>query len=140
MADQPHAPTTISPTSLVANLRAEHASMLTELDRLSRALLCAPKQDYPAARAALEDWLGRVLVPHADSEQDVYALVAAADPGGALSESIRTEHRNLCEAVGRFSEVWQAAAARTWARSLYEAFDAHQHKEEELLFTRLLAA
>lgn len=126
--------------ALVAHLRDEHAQMRADLDHLSRALVQAPQADFPASRARLEDWIAHVLVPHADQEEVTYALVSGLDAGPALMDSMEAEHRILREAAGRFSGVWHPRSAGAWARSLYAAFDAHQHKEDELLFPRLLAA
>jgi len=125
---------------LVGGLRAEHARMLDDLDRLSRSLLGAPREDFPRTRAALEDWISGVLVPHANREQDTYDLVAALGTQAALQESLEAEHRIMCHAAEGFCEVWDSRAAGPWARSLYAAFNAHRLKEEELLFPRLLAA
>lgn len=130
----------VSRLVLVGGLRAEHARMLDDLDRLSLALIRAPREDFPHARAALEDWISGVLVPHADNEQDTYDMVAALGAQQALQESLETEHRIMRHAAEGFSEVWDSRAAGPWSRSLYTAFDAHRRKEEELLFPRLLAA
>lgn len=129
----------VSRLDLVEGLRAEHARMLADLDRLSRALLRAPRSDFPRARAALEDWLRDELLPHAHREQYTYDLVGRMG-SGALHRSLEAEHRKLREAAESFAEVWNCRVAGTWARSLYAAFDGLRRKEEELLFPRLLTA
>lgn len=125
---------------MVEQLRHEHGRMGADLDRLSRALLQAPREDFPAVRARLEEWIAGVLVPHVRAEASLYGLVAAGPDGRALVESMEVEHRVLGEAADRFSSVWHPQTAAAWARSLSAAFDAHRSKEEELLFPRLPAA
>lgn len=129
----------ISCLDLVEGLRAEHARILADLDRLSRALLRAPRSDFPRARAELEDWLRDELLPHANREQPTYDLVGSMG-SGALHRSLEAEHRKLREAAESFAEVWNCRIAGAWARSLYAAFDGVRRKEEELIFPRLLAA
>lgn len=139
MTASAHGPGTSS-LALVDHLRDEHARMLSDLDRLSSSLVDAPRADFPVTRAALETWIGQVLVPHAEQEEVTYAIAAGLPTGKALLSSMEAEHRIMCEAATRFSEVWDTRSAGAWARGLYAMFNAHQRKENELLFPELLVA
>lgn len=132
-----HTPTN---TELVADIRRHHAAMVADLDRLTDVLRAAPPYGQPSARAALSEWFEEVLLPHAhEEEHTTYAAAAALPEGRLLIGAMVREHAAIKRLVSLFTESTGAAAA-AYGRAVYEVFDSHQRKENEIILPLLAAA
>ncbi|NLE81794.1 MAG: hypothetical protein GX610_19885 [Rhodococcus sp.] len=121
-------------------IRAHHAHMVDELDRLTSALRDSAPEKRQEHHARLAQWFETVLVPHADEEEQTTYRVAGELPDGApLIEAMVREHVLIKRLVALFGAS-DGAAAAAYARAAYEAFESHQRKENEIILPLLLAA
>lgn len=121
-------------------IRAHHADMVAQLDRLTAALRDAGPAGQEPARADVATWFETVLVPHADEEeQTTYAVARELDAGRLLIDAMEREHVFIKRLVALFQESTPVAAA-AYARAVFEAFRSHQAKENELILPLLLDA
>lgn len=118
-------------------IRRHHAAMVADLDRLSADFAARP--DDEAAASALQDWFRDVLVPHAAEEEvTTYAAAAQLAEGRLLIDAMTREHvliRRLVELVGTSAKPAVAAA---YGRAVFETFDSHQRKENEIILPLLI--
>jgi hypothetical protein len=147
-ATHPTAAAPVSPADrdadarLADDIRIHHSAMVTDLDRLSAALRDAGSdgdgERAGAARAALASWFADVLVPHADEEESTtYRAAAALPEGRLLIDSMVREHVLIKRLVGLFGTASVTAAA-AYGRAVFEAFDSHQRKENEVILPLLV--
>jgi hypothetical protein len=121
-------------------IRTHHAAMVADLDRLTAALRDAAPEAEPEAYDRLTEWFKTVLVPHADEEETTTYHAAADLPEGALLiEAMLREHALIKRLVALFSES-DGVAAATYGRAVYETFESHQRKENEVILPLLLGA
>jgi hypothetical protein len=126
--------------ALAENLKEHHSAMVTELDRLSSALL-RPIDDPAAgsARTALSEWLATVLMPHAAEEQKTSYRAADQLPAGhPLITAMLMEHVLIGRLVELFESAPHAEAAAAYARALFEVFECHQRVENHIIFPMLV--
>jgi hypothetical protein len=127
---------------LADQIRIHHSAMVADLDRLTADLRDADAagDDERAARArlALESWFADVLVPHADEEESTTYRAAAALPEGRwLIDSMVREHQLIKRLVALF-HASPVTAAAAFGRAVFEAFDSHQRKENEVILPLLV--
>lgn len=128
--------------AMADEIRIHHAGMVSELDRLSEALVRATAEESPAARERLTDWFRDVLVPHADEEETTTYRAASVLPEGGrlLIEAMSREHVLIKRLVGLFAAADSMAEAAAYGRAAFEAFDSHQRKENDMILPLLVAA
>ncbi|WP_162529405.1 hemerythrin domain-containing protein [Segeticoccus rhizosphaerae] len=125
---------------LAQQIRIHHAHMVDELDRLTAALRDAAPEVEQEVRGRLDEWFQEVLVPHADEEeQTTYHAASELPEGRLLVEAMVREHLLIKRLVALFGES-EGVAAAAYGRAVYEAFESHQRKENEMILPLLLAA
>lgn len=123
---------------LADQIRAHHAAMVAELERITAALREAGPGDEGIARDQVQRWYAEVLVPHADEEEaTTYAAAAELAEGRLLIEGMVQEHVLIKRLVGHFGQS-DGAAAAAYATAVFEAFDSHQRKENDLILPLLV--
>jgi hypothetical protein len=129
--------------ALADEIRAHHAEMIRTLERLTTALADTANAPDDAARAkqALEAWVADVLVPHAaEEERTTYRGAEELPEGKLLIKSMLAEHELIRLTARHLSEARVPVAAATFARSLFDMFDSHQRKENDLILPLLMDA
>jgi hypothetical protein len=129
--------------ALADELRANHAAMIKDLDRLSAGLVAAAESGNEPSRAKrdLERWVTERLVPHADEEEATTYRAASELPGGELLiKSMLAEHELIRTTARHMSEADNPAAAGAFARALFDTFDSHQRKENDIILPLLVAS
>jgi hypothetical protein len=129
--------------ALAEELKAHHAEMIRTLDGLSTALAHAARSGDGAAPAKhdLETWVTDVLVPHAaEEEQTTYQAAGELPDGKLLIQSMLAEHELIRLTARHMSEADDPVAAGAFARALFDMFDSHQRKENEIILPLLIAA
>lgn len=127
--------------AVAEELRAHHAVMIGELDRLTATLADAAATGEGAGEAvqALEEWIAGTLVPHADEEEaTTYAAAAALPEGEPLIRSMLAEHELIKLTARHLSEAGTPIAAATYGRVLFDIFDSHQRKENDIILPLLV--
>lgn len=125
---------------LAAKIRAHHAAMVADLDRLTAALRDAAPEARQEAHDQLAEWFETVLVPHADEEEATTYHAAAELPEGALLiEAMVREHVLIKRLVALFAGS-DGLTAATYGRAVYETFESHQRKENEVILPLLIGA
>jgi len=128
---------------LADELRAHHGVMIEDLDRLSAGLVAAAGSGHEpaAAKRDLEQWVREVLVPHAEGEEATTYRAASELPAGELLiMSMLAEHQLIRTIARQISEADDPAAAGAFARALFEIFDSHQRKENDIILPLLVAS
>lgn len=126
--------------AVAGRIRAHHAAMVTELDRLTAALRDAAPAEQEQARRRVAEWFRTVLVPHADEEEATsYAAAGELAEGRLLIAAMVREHVFIKRLAALFEDGTPAAAA-AYGRAVFEAFSSHQGKENELILPLLLDA
>ncbi|MEO8246131.1 MAG: hemerythrin domain-containing protein [Chloroflexota bacterium] len=122
-------------------VRAHHAEMATTLRDRVAALGSAVQghQDHIEQHLAVLDYLQDELLPHAMAEEK--ALYPAGDTGltALLVRSMRDEHVNLIAHVDAFRDTSDAIESVALSSAILALFDAHLHKENDLLVPALMA-
>jgi hypothetical protein len=129
--------------ALAEELKAHHASMIQELDRLAAALAHAATSGDDAAGAThnLEKWVADVLVPHAaEEEETTYRAAGELADARLLIKSMLAEHELIRLTARRVSESDDPIAAGAFARALFDMFDSHQRKENDIILPLLVDA
>jgi hypothetical protein len=129
--------------SLAEELRAHHAVMMADLDRLSTTLVeaAASGDDTADAKRALEEWVRDVLVPHAEEEEaTTYRAAGELTSGELLIRSMLAEHDLIRMTARHVAEADDPVAAGAFARALFETFDSHQRKENDIVLPLLVDA
>lgn len=125
---------------LAREIRAHHAAMVDELDRLTAALQEAAPDAERDHRDRLAKWFDTVLIPHAhEEEQTTYRAAGALPEGALLIEAMVREHALIKRLISLFDAAGGLAAA-AYGRAVYEAFDSHQRKENEVILPLLVSA
>lgn len=121
-------------------VREHHAAMVADLDRLTATLRDAAPAEQATARRNLEEWFETVLVPHADEEEaTTYHAAGELPEGRLLIEAMVREHiliKRLVALVG----ASEATAAAAYGRAVFEAFNSHQGKENDVILPLLVDA
>ena len=129
--------------ALAEELRAHHAVMIADLDRLSTTLVdaAASGDDTADAKHALEEWVSDVLVPHAEEEEaTTYRAAGELASGELLIRSMLAEHDLIRITARHMSEADDPVAGGAFARALFDTFDSHQRKENEIILPLLVDA
>lgn len=129
--------------ALADELRAHHAVMIQDLDRLSTALVAAARsgEDADPAKHELEQWVADFLVPHAEEEEATSYQAAGDLPAGELLiRSMLAEHDLIRLTARHMSEADDPVAAGAFARALFHIFDSHQRKENDVILPLLVAS
>jgi hypothetical protein len=124
-------------------LRAHHAKMIGDVDRLTSRLLDAALGggDTGTARRELEHWIADVLVPHAEEEEaTTYRACSGLAEGRLLIESMLAEHVLIRKTADAVSAADHPVAAAAYGRALFEIFDSHQRKENDIILPLLVAS
>lgn len=127
--------------AVAEKLRAHHRVMIENLDRLTKGLVDAATSGNDAAQAkrSLEEWVRDVLVPHAEEEEATTYRAAGGLPEGALLiKSMLAEHALIRQTAARMSAATDAVEAATYGRALFDIFDSHQRKENDLILPLLV--
>lgn len=127
--------------ALAEELKSHHAAMIKELDRLSAGLMAAAKSGTGAAsaKAALETWIADVLIPHAEEEEaTTYRAASELPQGRLLIQSMLDEHALIRQIGAHVSTAKNPVAAGAYARALFEIFDSHQRKENDIILPLLV--
>ena len=122
-------------------LRAHHRVMMAELDRLTAELLEVARTggDVAPAREALEHWIAQVLVPHAaEEEASTYLVAGDLSEGRLLIESMLAEHGLIRRTAGHITTATDALEAAVYGRLLFDLFESHQQKENDLILPLLV--
>jgi hypothetical protein len=128
-----------SDAALAEEIRGHHAGMVADLRSLTDRLETATTQEAPEARERLAAWFHDVLVPHADEEEvTTYRAAAALPEGRLLIEGMLREHVLIKGLVGLFEAAEDLTIAAAFARAVYEAFDSHQGKENDIILPLLV--
>lgn len=123
---------------LADGIRAHHAAMVAELEQITAAVREAGPGQEAAARDRARRWYADVLVPHADEEEaTTYAAAGELAEGKLLIEGMFLEHVLIKRLVGYFSQS-DGAAAAAYATAIFEVFDSHQRKENDLILPLLV--
>jgi hypothetical protein len=125
---------------IAREVRAHHAAMAVELDRLTARLQDADPEAQPQARDRLTEWFKTVLVPHADEEERTTYRAAGELPQGALLIEAMVREHGLIKRLITLFEGSDGAAAAAYGRAVYEAFESHQRKENEVILPLLIDA
>lgn len=129
--------------AVAAELNAHHRVMIEYLARLSKSLSAAANsgEDGSRARRDLEDWVRDVLVPHAEEEEvTTYRAAAQLDEGRLLIKSMVAEHELIRQTAANMSAAANDVEAAAYGRALFEIFDSHQSKENDLILPLLVAS
>jgi hypothetical protein len=129
--------------ALAEELKAHHANMVQDLDRFATALAHAATSgnDAQGARHDLERWVADVLVPHAAEEEDTtYRAAGKLADGRLLIKSMLAEHELIRLTARHVSESDDPIAAGAFARALFDMFDSHQRKENDIILPLLIDA
>lgn len=129
--------------AVAAELNAHHRVMIEYLGRLSKSLSAAASSGIDAARARrdLEDWVRDVLAPHAEEEEvTTYRAAAELDEGRLLIKSMLAEHELIRQTAANMSAAANDIEAAAYGRVLFEIFDSHQRKENDLILPLLVAS
>lgn len=129
--------------AVAEELRAHHRVMMSELDELTTELLEAARTggDATTARAALEHWISEVLVPHA-AEEEASTYLSAGDlpEGRLLIESMLMEHGLIRRTAANVTSAPDVLEAAVQGRQLFDLFESHQQKENDLILPLLVDA
>ena len=131
-----------SDQALAEELKAHHAVMVADLDRLSGRLesVAEAGADPAEAKKALTEWIGHTLVPHAEEEEETSYRAASELPAGRLLiVSMLAEHVLIRKLAAAFSAAQDPVAAGSYGRALFEVFSSHQQKENEIILPLLVA-
>ena len=129
--------------ALAEELKAHHARMVQDLDRFATALADAATSgnDAQGARHDLERWVADVLVPHAaEEEETTYRAAGKLADGRLLIKSMLAEHELIRLTARHVSESDDPIAAGAFARALFDMFDSHQRKENDIILPLLIDA
>jgi hypothetical protein len=124
-------------------LRAHHAVMISELDRLTAGLIEAAVagEDTAAAKRELEHWIAEVLFTHAEEEEaTTYRAGSELTEGRLLIASMLAEHVLIRKAAQGVSEADNPLVAGAYGRVLFDIFDSHQRKENDIILPLLVAS
>jgi len=126
--------------ALAEELKQNHARMVADLDRLSAQFSAATGSDSAAARGALARWIEHVLVPHAEEEEQTSYRAAGELPAGRLLiDAMVIEHALIRRLAALFAEAANPVVAATYGRTVFEVFESHQRKENEIILPLLVA-
>lgn len=120
-----------------------HEALEAGLARRVEALRAASAsaEGFPAAKAAVLDYIADELLPHALAEESSIYPAAAVLPGqGALVAGMIMEHRALGAGVELLAHADAAAEAVAYAEAIDVLFSAHAAKENELILPEIRAA
>lgn len=129
--------------ALADELRAHHAAMIDDLDRMSAGLVAAARSgNEPAVvKRDLDRWVAEVLVPHAAEEEATSYRAAGELPAGELLiMSMLAEHELIRTTARHVSDADDPTAAGAFARALFDIFDSHQRKENDIILPLLVAS
>lgn len=128
--------------ALARQLAAHHGVMVSELHRLSTALVDAVDAgSATAAQVALRDWVHAVLIPHAEEEErTIYSAAADLTEATLLIRAMTAEHTLIRATATAMCEATDPAIAGAYGRALFAVFENHQWKENELILPLLVAA
>lgn len=127
--------------ALADELRAHHAVMIEELDRLSSALSAAAASGDASsgAKLELERWISEVLVPHAEEEEKTtYRAASGLLAGELLIKSMLAEHDLIRLTARNIKAAADPVASAAIARALFDTFDSHQRKENDIVLPLLV--
>ena len=108
--------------TIAEELKAHHRVMIEDLGRLRKALVDAADSatDATQARRELEDWVGNVLVPHAEEEETTTYRAAAQLPAGTpLIKSILAEHELIRQTAAHMSAATNQIEGAAYGRALF---------------------
>jgi len=129
--------------ALAEELKAHHATMIQDLDRFATALVdaAAAGDDATGVRQDLERWVAEVLVPHAaEEEETTYRAAGDLTEGRLLIKAMLGEHELIRLTARHVSEAGDPIAAGAFARALFDMFDSHQRKENDIILPFLIDA
>jgi hypothetical protein len=129
--------------ALAEELKAHHAEMIRDLDRLTTALAHAAASVSDAARAKhdLERWVTDVLIRHAEEEEETtYRAAGELPEGRLLIKSMLAEHELIRLIARHILQADNPIAAGAFGRALFELFDSHQRKENDIILPLLVDA
>jgi hypothetical protein len=134
----------IDDAAVADELRTHHAVMIGELDRLTTGLLEAAGSggdDAATAKHELEHWIAEVLVPHAEEEEaTTYRAASDLAEGRLLIESMLAEHVLIRRTAQAVSSAGDPLVAGAYGRMLFDIFDSHQRKENDIILPLLVAS
>ena len=118
-----------------------HAVLRRGLEERAGALCAAAEHGAPHEKplAALQEFLAREVLPHAEAEErTLYRAAASQARGGQLVTTMTAEHRKLAELAERLHAGAGAATAATTAEWIATLFAGHVAKENDLLLPALI--
>jgi len=127
--------------ALAEELKSHHAEMIEELDRLSGGLAAAAASgvDTASAKDELETWIAGVLIPHAEEEEaTTYRAAGELPEARLLIQAMLDEHVLIRRIGAHMSAAESPVVAGTYARALFEIFDSHQRKENDIILPLLV--
>lgn len=134
--------TTMTDRQAAEAMQAHHFEMATTLRQRVAALANAVRADRPhnEMQGAVLEYLENDLIPHALAEEKALYPAGDAGPTALLVRSMRDEHVNLIAHVDEFRDATDAIQAVALSGAILALFDAHLHKENDLLIPELVEA
>ena len=125
---------TAADAQAVEAIKSHHAELAGSLATLTESMLTAVEQgrNPDAPRAALVEFLGTELIPHALAEEEaLYPAAARTERAGPLIESMITAHRVIAGLVDQIRTAPTAVRAAAAAEALRVVFGGHLVDENE---------
>ena len=127
--------------ALADQSKEHHAAMIRDLARLSSdfAAAATSRTQSTQAKQALEEWVRDVLIPHAEEEEvTTYGAARELPEGRLLIQSMLAEHALIRQTAEHMSAAQDLVEAATYGRALFDIFDSHQRKENDLILPLLV--
>ena len=125
---------TAADAQAVETIKSHHAQLAGSLGTLTESMLTAVERggDVDAARAALVEFLGTELIPHALAEEEsLYPAAARTERAGPLVESMIAAHQVIAGLVDQIRTAPSAVRAGAAAEALRVVFGAHLIDEND---------
>jgi len=137
-----HIASTPEDARAVEAVAAHHAAMAGALRTLADATVAAVDAGRTeaalAAAARLVEWSRHELVPHALSEEaTLYPAAGGTPEGRLLVEAMTAEHRTITALVDELALTASPVRAASVARALWQMFESHLTKENDLVLPLL---
>ncbi len=121
---------------------AHHSELVENVSRRAAALEAAVRESAPfeEVKVDLLTYLVDEVLPHALAEElTIYASAARRAGVAATVERMVAEHRTLAVEVEGLARAASAEEAVAHARALFDLFDAHVTRENEVLLAPMVA-
>jgi hypothetical protein len=124
--------------AVARDISVHHAAMVDTLDRLTAAVRDAEPTERARARQRLLEWFDAVLVPHADEEETTTYRAAAEMAEGRLFITAMVREHLLIKRLVALLAAADIESAAAYGRAIFEVFNSHQAKENDLILPMLV--